>query len=573
MLISIWSDKFIEDEKQRPPIIFHGGLNMIEGGAKAENSIGKSTVLYIIDFVFAGKDFLSTDTITLPQAVGHHTIYFTLKFGEDYYYLSRDTLRHGFISIYADDTYHEKSGEWTIDDYKLFLTEQYGLDFNDSTWRELIGRFVRIGEEPLANLTKPLLAASREPDEAGVKALQKLFGKYDELKALKDELAKASSEYSSLETIAKSGLSPYIKLRSKKERKQAAEELSETKTKLASLKVTADLSLYDKTREIKSQASKLRMSLRSLEEKRTALQSRLKLVEATLAGELRISSEELNAFYEFFPQANKEKLETVEYYHRSLIGILNDQIDEQAELYKKELGLVDEAIKQIKEKIYSLNESIELDDETYEKNGETVAKIKRLAEQISMFDKTQELKKLKKETGEALKERRPAILGSLASDLNAAFQRDNDFLYPDQDRLAPFFSFKESREGKLGYGFSSQGDNGAGAKSKNLILFDMAILELTALPFVIHDSTVIKQIAYLPVVKMLELYEKTAKLYDRCGDPKQVFFAFDASPAYGQEAVELSDELRVIHLDDGTKALYGYTWNTKKNKKNSEKTQ
>ena len=139
--------------------------------------------------------------------------------------------------------------------------------------------------------------------------------------------------------------------------------------------------------------------------------------------------------------------------------------------------------------------------------------------------------------------------------------------------VSPFFSFKESREGKLGYGFSSQGDNGAGAKSKNLILFDMAILELTALPFVIHDSTVIKQIAYLPVVKMLELYEKTAKLYDRCGDPKQVFFAFDASPAYGQEAVELSDELRVIHLDDGTKALYGYTWNTKKNKKNSEKPQ
>ena len=59
MLISIWSDKFIQDGKQRPPIVFHGGLNMIEGGAKAENSIGKSTLLYIIDFVFAGKDFFS----------------------------------------------------------------------------------------------------------------------------------------------------------------------------------------------------------------------------------------------------------------------------------------------------------------------------------------------------------------------------------------------------------------------------------------------------------------------------------------------------------------------------------
>lgn len=570
MLISIWSDKFIQDGKQRPPIVFHGGLNMIEGGAKAENSIGKSTLLFIIDFVFAGKDFLATDTITLPQAVGHHTIYFTLKFGEDYYYLSRDTLRHGFIDIYTDNMYQEKSGEWTIDDYKLFLAEQYSLDFNDSTWRELIGRFIRIGEEPLANLTKPLLAAPREPDEAGVKALQKLFGKYDELKALEDELAKASSEYSSLETIAKSGLSPYIKLRSKKEREQAATELSEAKTKLASLKVTADLSLYNQTREIKSQAAKLRMSLRPLEEKRTALQSRLKLVEATLAGELRISSDELNAFYEFFPQANKEKLETVEYYHRSLIEILNDQIDEQAELYKKELSLVNGAIKQIKEKIYSLNESIELDDETYEKNGETVAKIHQLEEQISIYEKTQELKRIRREVSKTLKERRPAILENLSSDLNKAFQEDNEFLYPKQNRLAPFFSFKESRDGKLGYSFSTQGDNGAGAKSKNLILFDMAILKLTDLPFVIHDSTVIKQIAYIPVVNLLQLYEKTAQLRDGSGDPKQVFFAFDASPSYGSEAVSISEELRVIRLGEGSKALYGYTWNIKSGKNKNE---
>lgn len=145
-------------------------------------------------------------------------------------------MRHGFISIYADDTYQEKSGEWTIDDYKLFLAEQYGLDFNDSTWRELIGRFVRIGEEPLANLTKPLLAAPREPDEAGVKALQKLFGKYDELKALEDELAKASSEYSSLETIAKSGLSPYIKLRSKKRTKTSSRRVKRNKNEASKLK-------------------------------------------------------------------------------------------------------------------------------------------------------------------------------------------------------------------------------------------------------------------------------------------------------------------------------------------------
>ena len=49
MLKRIRCDKFREKE-----IIFHPGLNAVIGDEIASNSIGKSTLLMIIDFVFGG---------------------------------------------------------------------------------------------------------------------------------------------------------------------------------------------------------------------------------------------------------------------------------------------------------------------------------------------------------------------------------------------------------------------------------------------------------------------------------------------------------------------------------------
>ena len=52
MLKSISCNKFISHGVVREPIIFHSGLNTVLGSPDAKNSIGKSTLLMIIDFVF-----------------------------------------------------------------------------------------------------------------------------------------------------------------------------------------------------------------------------------------------------------------------------------------------------------------------------------------------------------------------------------------------------------------------------------------------------------------------------------------------------------------------------------------
>lgn len=44
-------------------------------------------------------------------------------------------------------------------------------------------------------------------------------------------------------------------------------------------------------------------------------------------------------------------------------------------------------------------------------------------------------------------------------------------------------------------------------------------------------------------------------------EPKQVFFSFDATKAYGTGAEDTVAENQIIHLDEGAEALYGFTWN------------
>lgn len=73
MLIEMKSPVFKAKGEERPPIRFKDGLNVILGKENGENSIGKSSALLAIDFVFGGNTYLESDGI---KHMGDHTIFF-----------------------------------------------------------------------------------------------------------------------------------------------------------------------------------------------------------------------------------------------------------------------------------------------------------------------------------------------------------------------------------------------------------------------------------------------------------------------------------------------------------------
>ena len=80
MLVEVRCDKFISNGKVREPIRFHAGLNVVLGDDNGSNSIGKSTFLMILDFVFGGTDYIQK-CVDVQENVKEHTICFAFDFG------------------------------------------------------------------------------------------------------------------------------------------------------------------------------------------------------------------------------------------------------------------------------------------------------------------------------------------------------------------------------------------------------------------------------------------------------------------------------------------------------------
>jgi len=78
MLKQISCDKFMANNQVRPPIVFHKGLNAVIGDSDSHNSIGKSTLLMIIDFCFGGEDYIDKEK-DVVNSIGEHTIKFILS--------------------------------------------------------------------------------------------------------------------------------------------------------------------------------------------------------------------------------------------------------------------------------------------------------------------------------------------------------------------------------------------------------------------------------------------------------------------------------------------------------------
>jgi hypothetical protein len=139
--------------KTRPPIVFNPGLNTVLGSESGSDSIGKSTFLMIIDFVFGGGDYITKST-DVQKHIGRHTIQFAFKFGNKVYRFSRDTHNPSYVSR-CDDGYYALE-DIPIKDYYSFLLEQYKISLPDLSFREMVSGYLRIAQRDNHNESHPL---------------------------------------------------------------------------------------------------------------------------------------------------------------------------------------------------------------------------------------------------------------------------------------------------------------------------------------------------------------------------------------------------------------------------------
>lgn len=90
MLKEIWSERFKNHDSPETAIKLKNGLNIVIGitetGEESGNSLGKSTFLHIIDFIFGGESFLKTKSF---ENAGEHKIYYMFEFSGKKYRFCR----------------------------------------------------------------------------------------------------------------------------------------------------------------------------------------------------------------------------------------------------------------------------------------------------------------------------------------------------------------------------------------------------------------------------------------------------------------------------------------------------
>lgn len=547
MLKEIKCDKFIEKGLMRAPIHCHYGLNSVIGSDNGANSIGKSTFLLILDFIFAGDDYVNEATDVIEN-VGNHVIEYQFVFDDKAYYFSRSTAQHNRFNV-CDAHYKIKT---TIDKtaYCEFLLKHYHMESPDLMLRETISPFIRVWGRDTLDESKPLLAAKKQPDKNGIAVLLKLFNRFSEVKEQEEVYKEANERKKAFSAGQKYEYIATVKnVTVYKDNEQRVHELE---IELSHLTKENNDGLLELSSFQAQQLSSLRLQLSDARRERTKLIAQKKNFEAERDPSNQTFQKDFESLRTFFPEANIKHLTEVEHFHKTLAYVLKKEFTESASKLQEMIDLSLEHVSALEDKIKEINDIPTVSEAVLERYAQVQRELYLLRESNKNFDTMTSLQK----TASDLK----MTYDRLVRDTFAAIQREiddktkiiNDAIFNGL-KTPPLLAIKSANE----YEFFTPNDRGTGSEYKGLIVFDLAMLELTALPILVHDSVLLKQIQDDALEKILELYSRT---------DKQVFIAFDREATYSQKTQELLKNSEILHLYPNGGELFGHAWNIKTNK-------
>ncbi|MGI5933153.1 MAG: DUF2326 domain-containing protein [Eubacterium sp.] len=563
MLYEMECDQFAETiNGKRVPrgrITFRPGLNTVLGDKQGENSIGKSTFLLAVDFCFGGGDYLDSAKTKndVVGFVGNHVIKFAFKFGDRIERYARSTLNPSEIQI-CDDNYSETGETLSLDDFKKHLFDAYQIHKAQCSWRSLVGRFSRIYGRHNYSEEFPLQYGDEKPADA-IKALEQIYGVYGLIKEFEDNYAEKNKR-KTIRTKATNIGELVTVARTKKQVKENLKEIEELEGKLEELLNKEDRSLAEKDTEQLDQAAEIKGQITVLKRRRTRLVSQLNAVKANLEEGLTPTSDDIKDLKEFFPDADIAKIETIEHFHKKMQTILTDEMSDEVKRLEALIAQSTKEVERLEDEQRKLGVPTRVSKKFLDETVKMRSRINFLKLQNEGYDESKELAEQTKEAKTSMEDARKNQLDSVQTIINQEMVRLNDFIY-DGKRYAPEIEFSDAKNGNPKYTFGCKWNAGTGENYKNLIIFDLSVLKTTELPFIVHDSLIFKNVADLPIDKIIQLYVN-------CG--KQVFISFDKQEAYTEYTAKTVYDTRVIELYDHGGELFGWSWAEKPDEETEE---
>lgn len=532
MLKEIKCDQFIE-----PTIEFTKGLNSVLGDDVSTNSIGKSTLLMIIDFVFGGNTFLSKNSGSIKH-LGHFTFNFKFLFNSEELYFSRQTENPEIV--YLCDAKYNPLSEISVKEYTSQLLEKYGINFSHVSFRDVVSLFSRIWGKDNYSVDKPLLSFPKEADADSILRIIKLFGLYDKIvdatKKLKDK--KDSKKF--LNGAIRKNYIPRITKttfeKNKSELENIEKEITDIKENILKFTLNIEELTNKEVIDLKIEKSKL------LKEQSLIL-NKIKRLDLNL-NQKRIKSKHLDRLSTFFENPNEEKIIEIESFHNKISAILTRELKATKELLENENDLFVAKIEEIDLKISSLLSNVSSPKYIVDKIYELTIASNKLKNENRFYqekiDITEEVKEIEIDID--------ALIGDVLADIETSINKElvaiNEIIHT-KDKKVPRIKL-----GRKTYNYDHSSNTGTGKSYADLIEFDLAILKLTVLPFLIHDSILFKNIEDIAIDKIIEQYSNFEN---------QIFISIDGINKYSDESRRILNESKVLELSKNRK-LFNKDW-------------
>ena len=585
MLYEIWSDKFRTGGTEgeiRPPIRFHAGLNAVLGTQTRSNSIGKSTFLMVIDFVFGGSDYLESNAHTF---VGEHEIYFTFRFGDTLHHFCRKTLEKDVVYLCGNCSWTDEQARLeririhdekvnadtedvpalrdtdlnpyilttqtlTVEDYCKWLFEQYHIQSEGITFRNIISRYFRVYGRSNHDEHQPLHNTPKEASEKAITALQRLFGETQQIKDLKAYEKEKKDERDAYKAAQKYHLVRHIT--TKRALKEATAERDKLQAALVELLKKNDREAEQADLSHSDEAAAIKRKLATLRRNRSRLKSQLEALYINIDGHTVITQGDLSDLTHFFPAANIGELQSIEHFHQKLRTVLAAEMAEERTELQTSINAINTEINGLEEQLRSIGITTHISVPFLEKHSELTLQIRDLNDQIRSYQENLDVENAYRNAKNMLKDAQEKELPRIAGEINSQMTRISDAIL-GPEREAPRLDLKDGKS----YTFGTTTNFGTGNNYKNLIIYDLSILTKTSLPAIIHDSFLLTDIGDIPTGRIVKQYLEIAKL------GKQVFIALDKTESYGPETDKDLNDNQVLYLSEGGNELFGWSWDKK----------
>ena len=538
MLKEIKCDKFAPDHHI---IYFNSGLNTVLGSTGGSNAIGKSTFLWIIDYVFGGESYCSL-TGDIKKEIGSHTIYFKFEFdGQPYYfYRSTDDPKN----VYQSDKEHHFIAKLSLEDYRRFLFQEYKIGLPALSFSDIIERFFRIYGRENTLEKYPLLVKPREQDEKAVDFLIKLFGHYKiliSIKSMEEELGIKASQL-------KNRQRQKVDIEKIESNKKAIESLKKRLQKLMKNSEEAQLAMFGFDTQTFERISAVQKDLNSFIRKRNRLQSELNAILSNIPDSKANTESEFNSLANFFPNANIKAFAEIEHFHVRIREILGEEMDQEINRLQPLIREYDKEINRLNRKIEESGIAKEMSERVLSQCVNVSKSIDRLEEETSELVHQKELQDARAEAEQKLEKlllQQSEKIGEIQDDINSRMELINRVVTEKQE-TAPLLYVSPQKD----IIFETPGNTSEGTAFKSLVVYDLSILELRPVPAIIHDSNILKRIEDVHLEHILERYQSTKS---------QVFIAFDKADSTTENAHRILEETAILRLSDGNE-LFGRSW-------------